>query len=370
MKLKKKIILMPNSVQNIMSALEVTELMADAIQSAYPDWDLIRMPMTSGGEGSIDAILAAVPGRKIYCETVSPVVGGNTISYFGLIEGDHTALIEIAAAIGPSKADGIAPLTASSYAVGELVRRAMEYPLNRIIFLLEDSLAIDAGTGMGAALGMQFFDSLRQSFIPSGATLADISDFYMGEYNLRLKALEVIGLTDDPSPLLDDEDTTKETFPKTRSLMPSLMAGLKHFNGLVTTKLGSDLMGAWGSGAGGGIGFALAAFYRGKLVPLSMFLLDLENFEKEIRTANAVILGADRFDSEFINAPAQSYIIREAKRRKVPVYAVVTSADPDIISDFRVFVTSRDQGFPERMVSAKEDLRIAMMKLIHELTQS
>jgi glycerate kinase len=126
-------------------------------------------------------------------------------------------------------------------------------------------------------------------------------------------------------------------------------------------------MGTWGSGAAGGIGYALETFYRGKLVPLSMFLLVLENFEKEIRTANAIILGADKLDSDFFNNPARSFIIKQAKRRKVPIYAVVGSADPEIMPDFRVFEANHDKGFSDSKVSAKEDLRGTIRKLIHEL---
>ncbi|MFW2154102.1 glycerate kinase, partial [Acinetobacter gyllenbergii] len=87
------------------------------------------------GEGTVDTIINAQHGQKIDIEVMGPLPSQRISTYFGLINQDKTAIIEMAKANGihllsPEQRD---PLLTSTYGTGEMIRLALDHGVSQII---------------------------------------------------------------------------------------------------------------------------------------------------------------------------------------------------------------------------------------------
>jgi len=122
----KKFILIPDSFKGTMSSQEVCTIMESAIRNTYPDAEIVSLPVADGGEGTVDAFLSAVGGERRTVRVQGPL-GEPMDSFYGVIDGGKTAVIEMAACAGlPLLGDQKHPCDATTYGVGELIRHAAE----------------------------------------------------------------------------------------------------------------------------------------------------------------------------------------------------------------------------------------------------
>ena len=66
-------VLAPDSFKESMSAEQACFAMQRGIEKAMPDAQCIHVPMADGGEGTVDALIAALQGRRIECEVTGPL---------------------------------------------------------------------------------------------------------------------------------------------------------------------------------------------------------------------------------------------------------------------------------------------------------
>ncbi len=114
-------VLAPDSFKESMTAIEVCQAMQAGISTIFSDARFVSIPMADGGEGTLDAILAAREGQKIALEVMGPLPEQMISTYFALIDDGQTAVIEMAKANGiqllaPAQRN---PLLTSSYGTGE-----------------------------------------------------------------------------------------------------------------------------------------------------------------------------------------------------------------------------------------------------------
>jgi len=148
-----KIVVAPDSFKESLSAAGVAQAIAAGVRQAAPKARLCCIPMSDGGEGTVDAVLAATPGGQRRRSLVRGALGEKRAACWGWLP-DATAVIEMAAAAGleHSAPEQREPLRASSYGVGELLRAALDAGAKRLILGLGGSACNDAGAGMLRAL--------------------------------------------------------------------------------------------------------------------------------------------------------------------------------------------------------------------------
>ena len=134
-----KIVIAPDSFKESVSAPDAAAAIARGIKAAFPGAHTVCIPMADGGEGTVQAVLAAAGGQARQ-RTVNDALGHKVDAVWGLLD-DGTAIIEMAAAAGlelipPSKRD---PLRASSHGVGELILAALDAGARHIILGLGGS---------------------------------------------------------------------------------------------------------------------------------------------------------------------------------------------------------------------------------------
>lgn len=114
-----KIVIAPDSFKESLSAEKCCQAIKAGFSTLFPDANYICLPIADGGEGTVDAMVAATGGNIVTLE-VCGLMGEKVNAFYGLTGDGKTAVIEMAAASGlmlvaPEKRN---PLLASSFGTG------------------------------------------------------------------------------------------------------------------------------------------------------------------------------------------------------------------------------------------------------------
>jgi len=321
----KKCVIIPDSFKGTMSASEVCDIMKESVLKAFPECEIITVPVADGGEGTVDCFIRAFDSsEKINIKTKGPHFE-QIDSFFGKI-GD-LGVIEMAASAGLSLAGGEpSPDKTTTYGVGELISAAIEKGCKKIILGLGGSCTNDGGTGMAAALGVKFYDKDGGSFIPVGGTLEKIARIDVSEAKNKLAQIDITAICDIDNPLFGERGAAYVFAPQKGAnpqMVKILDDNLRSFSEAVKNSLEIDVSLIPGAGAAGGMGAGACAFIGAGLKRGIDVVLDAVRFEQIIKNCDCVFTGEGRLDAQSLSGKAVIGISRRAKRCGVPVIAVV-----------------------------------------------
>jgi glycerate kinase len=290
--------------------------------------------MADGGEGTIQALVDAKNGVIINTKVTGPL-GGKVSSYFGLIEKEKTAVVEMATASGlplvpENKLD---PTVTTTYGTGELISKALEYDINKLIIGIGGSATNDAGIGMAQALGVKFLDKNDNEIGFGGKELDKIERIDISNIDSRLKDIEIEVACDVDNPLYGPNGAAfvyasqKGADKKTIELLDQK---LKYFNKKIKDIFNIDLQSIPGSGAAGGLGAGLVVFLNAKLKPGIEIILEENNMDEKVENADLVITGEGKMDGQTIQGKTPIGVAKCAKKHEIPVIAFVGEIGDDI----------------------------------------
>ncbi len=375
----KKIILIPDSFKGTMSSGEICSIMNESIKKIYPASQVISIPVADGGEGSVDAFLYAVGGKKQSVIVKGPFFN-DMESYYGIIDNGDTAVIEMAACAGlPLVGDNRDVKNTTTYGVGQLISAALQNGCKKIIMGLGGSATNDAGAGAAAALGVIFTNTKGEEFIPVGGTLADIAHINVSGMDPALKTIEFIAMCDIDNPLYGPTGAACIFGPQkgaTPEIAAELDNGLLHIAEVIKADLHKDVSGLKGAGSAGGMGGGMVAFFNSKLQMGIETVLDTVNFDEIVKGADIVFSGEGKIDSQSIRGKVVIGVARRTKKANVPLVAIVGDIGDDIEGAYdegvsAIFSINRVAvDFKEAQPRAKDDLALTMdnlMRFIHRL---
>ena len=337
----KKIILIPDSFKGTLSAAEFCHISSDVLKKHFPATEIISLPLADGGEGTTDCFLT-MDGYTKVTATVKNAFMEDITGYYA-IKGD-TAVMEMAMCASLPSAKGREnPATTTTYGVGQLICHAVENGAKKIILGLGGSCTNDAGTGMAAALGVQFFDKDGNSFIPTGATLDKITAFNTENTDILLKDVEITAMCDIDNPLYGKNGAAYIFAPQKGAdseMVAVLDEKLKYIASFTEKQTGNNYYDIKGAGAAGGMGFGVCAFLGGSLKPGINLILETIGFENQLSDTDLIITGEGRLDSQSLSGKAVIGISRIAQKYNVPVIAVVGSVADDVSPVYTQGVTA------------------------------
>lgn len=320
-----RIVAAPDSFKGSISSVQAAEAIRTGVLRAAPEADVAIVPMADGGEGTVDAVLAAVGGKRIAVTVVGPL-GRPVEAVYGLLPDGRTAVIEMAAASGLPlvSADERDPLSATTYGTGELIRDALDRGAERILIGLGGSATNDGGMGMAQALGVRFLDADGAPIdgYGCGRMLERIASIDGSGLDPRFAAAEVTVLSDVTNPLCGPNGASAVYGPQkgaTPAMVEQLDRGLARYAERVEAFNGRRVRDMPGAGAAGGLGAGLAAFGRTELKPGIRVVLELAGFERIVAGAALVITGEGRTDGQTAFGKVPAGIAAEAGRFGVPV---------------------------------------------------
>ncbi len=201
-----KIVIAPDSYKESLSALQVASAIEAGFRDIFPDAEYIKLPVADGGEGTVEAMVAATQG-KIVKVTVTGPLGEPVDAFYGLSGDDSCAYIEMAAASGlelvPSARRN--PLVTTSFGTGELIRNALDKGVQHFIIGIGGSATNDGGAGMVQALGAHLLDKNGKQIGFGGGKLSELDRIDIAEFDRRILQCRFEVACDVTNPLTGDD---------------------------------------------------------------------------------------------------------------------------------------------------------------------
>jgi glycerate kinase len=328
-----KILVAPDSFKGCCTAAQAARYMAAGAAAACPGAEITELPAADGGEGTVEALHAAL-GGKIERITVHGPQGRAVKSFYGILPGGRCA-IEMAAASGLTliPRGELNPLTADSRGTGELIRAGLDAGCRDFIIGIGGSATNDGGTGMARALGVKFTGPGGRHLPPGGAGLAQLEHIDISGLDPRIRGSHFIIACDVTNPLCGPDGASAVYGPQkgaTPEMVRQLDSALAHYAEVVRRDLGRDILTAKGYGAAGGLGAGLAVFCGAEIRSGINAILDLIGFDHRVKGCSLVITGEGSIDGQSVYGKVPVGIAARTKKQgNIPVAAIVGNMKPD-----------------------------------------
>ncbi|MGG7857309.1 glycerate kinase [Klebsiella aerogenes] len=329
-----KIVIAPDSYKESLSALDVATAIETGFREIYPHAEYVKVPVADGGEGTVEAMVAATQGHIVQVSVTGPL-GEPVNAFYGLSGDMRCAYIEMAAASGlesvpPTRRN---PLLTTSWGTGELIRHALDAGVSQIIIGIGGSATNDGGAGMAQALGAKLLNAGQQQIAPGGGALETLARIDLSELDPRLADCRIDVACDVTNPLTGPQGASAVFGPQkgaTAAMIERLDRGLQHFAQIIDRDLDIDVLSLEGGGAAGGMGAALYAFCGANLRPGIEIVTDALGLADLVADADLVITGEGRIDSQTIHGKVPVGVAKVAKCCNVPVIGIAGSLTADV----------------------------------------
>ena len=321
-----RIVIAPDSFKGSLSAPEAAQAMQCGVARIFPDAGVDLIPIADGGEGTVQALVAAT-GGSLRQTLVRGPLGAPVRATWGMLGDATTAVIEMAAASGlPLLAsDERNPLTACTWGTGELVRAALDAGVTSIILGIGGSATNDGGTGFARALGARFLDAHGNDLPPGGAALAGLASIDCTGLDARLASTTIRVACDVDNPLCGPRGASAVFGPQKGAGEDDVRVldnALGVFAEVARATGQRDVALTPGAGAAGGLGAGLLFFTSAILMPGVNLVLDAVRFDERVREAFLVLTGEGRTDWQTAFGKAPVGVALAAKRYGKPVLCI------------------------------------------------
>ena len=322
--MSKTFVLAPDSFKESMTAEQACAAMQRGIEKVFKTSKFIHVPMADGGEGTVDALVAARSGQKVAIEVTGPLLGQKVQTYFGLIDGGQTAILEMAKANGIHllTQDQRNPLLTTTFGTGEMIKHALDAGVRKIIIGVGGSITNDAGAGMAQALGVKFYDINGEEVATGGGQLDQIFKVDCSAVDLRLKTTEIIIASDVNNPLCGINGASHVFGPQkgaNTEMVLQLDQNLSSFADLIQQQLHVDVKDIAGAGAAGGLAFGLMVFAEAKMCSGVAIIIEETQLADHIAKADYVFTGEGGIDFQTKFGKTPFGVAQVAKQLNTPV---------------------------------------------------
>jgi glycerate kinase len=358
-----KIVVAPDKFKGCLTAQQAAEAIAAGIRRVDPNIDIDICPMADGGEGTVNALVAATNGRTVTHKVTGPLPRMKVDAPIGLLGGEQTAVIEMAAASGmallsPAQRD---PTRTTTYGTGELMRAAADLGAKRIILGIGGSATVDGGIGAAQAWGAKITLISGQSYTIGDRRLSGgdlqrvlrvqgnvtppknlrlLEDKSNGDPvppahhphvpdNVRLdvRGIDFVVACDVGNPLLGENGAARIFGPQ-KGATPEQIEELEQGLHTLVERTGCHEQAlAAGAGAAGGLGFGMLCFFGGTLRPGIDIVIDATHFRDRIKDADLCITGEGKLDAQTLGGKVISGVARACEDAGVPCIALAGMID-------------------------------------------
>ncbi len=364
-----KIVVLMDSFKGSLTSEEAGDAVKAGIIASGTDADVLVFPFADGGEGSLNAFLAADKGSRRVSVPVSGPLGRATDASYGVLS-DNTVVIEMAQAAGLYllSEDERDPMRTTTKGVGQLLRHAIDSGYRRFIVALGGSSTNDCGLGMLKELGFFISDDTGTPVEDGAVGLSKAVSIDDSSFLPQFQECEITLACDVENPLCGPKGASYVFAPqKGASLeeVEKMDEWMKRFSDMVKELYPNADAEAKGAGAAGGLGYAFQTFFNAKMQPGANVLLERTDIEGWIAEADLVITGEGRMDSQTAMGKTPARIAQLAKRYNKRVIAIAGCAGDgyekckEVGIDEVYFATPDDMEISEAM---KKDVAIENIK--------
>lgn len=331
-----KVVVAIDSFKGSLSSIEAGQAVKAGVLAAHPDANVIIKPLADGGEGTTDAFIEGLGGQRIDLTVTGPM-GSPVSCYYGYLEKDKTAIIEMASASGITlvPAHQKNPLTASTRGVGEMILHALEQGCRHFIIGIGGSATNDAGIGMLKALGYSFLDEQGLDVGEGAQALGKVASIDAKNRHPLLDNCQFRIACDVTNPLCGENGATYIYGPQkgvTEAQKESLDQDMAHFADVTETTFNCAFKNYPGAGAAGGLGFAFLSYLHASLSPGVELILDAINLSDALNGADIVVTGEGQLDRQTAMGKAPVGVAKLAKAHGAKVLAFSGSVTKEAVA--------------------------------------
>lgn len=331
-----RVVVAPDSFKGTLSAREVAEAIRDSWLAARPGDEVMLAPMADGGEGTLDAFEAAVPGARREPVMVTGPDDQPVLTHWlrlppadGLPGG--TGVVELAATSGITlMRSGLRPFEAHTFGLGQAITAAVGLGVSRLLIAVGGSASTDGGLGALTAMGVRATDAGGTPIPRGNSGLGRIARVGFDDV-VPVPPAGAIVLTDVNNPLLGARGAAAVFGPQkgavSQAAVRALEANLAQLAGVMPA--GARLAVTPGAGAAGGTAFGLLA-WGAALSPGAPAVADALGLEAAIAGADLVITGEGRFDGQSDAGKAPSHVAALAHAAGVPAALVAGAIEASV----------------------------------------
>jgi glycerate 2-kinase len=320
-----RVLVAPDKFRGTLTAKQAANAIAAGWRQERPSDQVEIVPMADGGEGTMDALVAALSGERRRARVSGPL--GDTVdAAFGLVDTavGRTAIVELARASGlglvtERRRD---PLRASTRGTGELILAGLREGAAEIVVCLGGSASTDGGSGIASALGVQLLDAAGAPIRDGGAGLLALERVDATGLDRSVRAARVVTTSDVDNPLTGPSGAAHVFAPQkgaTPEEVTLLDRALAHYAAVLFRDLGIDVREVPGGGAAGGAGAGLVAFAGAHLRRGVDVVMDATGLHRRIASADLVVTGEGRLDESSLRGKVPSGVIGAARTVGKPV---------------------------------------------------
>lgn len=313
-----QVLVAPDKFKGSLPASAVAAELAAGLVEARPGLEVVTVPVADGGDGTVDAAVAAGFDRVPVTAT-GPT--GKPVAAAIAVRGE-VAVVELAAASGLGLLTGrLDPLGATSRGTGDLLRAALDAGCTEILLGVGGSACTDGGAGLLQALGARLLDSTGAELAGGGGALAGVASLDLSGLDPRLAGVRVVLASDVDNPLTGAYGAAAVYGPQkgaTGAQVRALDAALAQWAELVGSAAASSI----GAGAAGGVGYSALAVLGAQYRSGIEVVLDLVGFAERLAGAVLVITGEGSLDEQTLRGKAPAGVAAAAQAASVPVVAV------------------------------------------------
>jgi len=323
-----KLLFASDSYKGSLSCGRIIELLTKAAKEVMPDSVCTGIPVADGGEGTVDAVLSAVGGERIFLNVHGPLMEIVKASY-GIFDGNR-AIIEMSAASGLPLVpqDKRNPLKTTTYGTGEMILDALRRGCTDITVAIGGSATNDGGMGCLSALGVVFSNRSGDRLSGRGEDLENVESIDISGIDPLTERMSLTVMNDVCNPLCGNNGATRIFGPQkgaTPEMIERLEKGMISYRNAIIRSTGIDPDDIPGSGAAGGLGAALGILLKGKMKSGVETVLDLVHFDDHLEDTDMVITGEGRADAQSCMGKVMQGIGLRAKAKGIPVIGLCGS---------------------------------------------
>jgi glycerate kinase len=322
-----RVVIAPDSFKGTASAADIAEAVAEGWRHERPDDELVLLPMADGGEGTLDAFAAAVPGSdRVPVQVTGP--DGRLVDAAWLQLPDGRAVVELAATSGLGLLGEPEPDSAHTTGFGQAVAAALDAGATGLLLGIGGSASTDGGIGALRALGLTLTLSASASASASADTDTDTTgsallDHVTAVDRTSLRPLPPLGatvLSDVTSPLLGPEGAAAVFGPQ-KGVTPDRIAVHEARLARWATHFPEVDPTTPGAGAAGGTGFGLLA-WGAHLGSGAEAVAEALGLADAVAAADLVVTGEGRFDGQTAAGKTPTVVTAIAAAAGTPVALV------------------------------------------------
>jgi glycerate 2-kinase len=319
-----RVLIAPDKFRGTLDAASAAEAIAKGWRRADRTAVVETIPMADGGEGTLDALVAALGGRRVRA-TVEGPLGDPVDAEYGLAPSPEgpLAIVEMARASGlallaPSRRD---PRRTSTAGTGQLIRLACQAGARQVVVCIGGSATVDGGAGMAQAMGIRLLDGSGRDLRPGGAALQELARIDASGLDPAVGAARFVVATDVDNPLTGPNGAAVVYGPQKGASSEDvavLARAMAHFAAVVHRDLGIDVRHVPGAGAAGGLGAGLVAFLGAHLRPGVEVVMEAVRLRERLEDADLVVTGEGTFDAQSLRGKAPAGVLQAAAEAGVP----------------------------------------------------